>query len=90
MIRTRLETARLRLRLFTHGDVQVMFKLCSDPEIIKYAEPPARDGLKIKKLVALIIAENTASIRLAEKLAMTKGPLTHIFDEDALQYEMVL
>ncbi len=50
----------------------------------------ARDDLKIKKLVALIIAENTASIRVAEKLGMTKGPLIHVFDVDALQYEMML
>jgi RimJ/RimL family protein N-acetyltransferase len=44
MIRTQLETARLRLRLFTLDDVQIMFELNSDPEIIKYAEAtPVRD-----------------------------------------------
>ena len=50
----------------------------------------ARDDLAIKKLVALIVPENTASIRIAEKLGMTKGPLIHIFETDALQYEMLL
>ena len=50
----------------------------------------ARDDLKIKKLIALIIPENIASIRVAEKLGMTKGPLIHIYGEDALQYEMML
>lgn len=44
----------------------------------------------IKKLIALIIPENTASVRLAEKLGMIKGPLNHVFDVDALQYEMLL
>ena len=43
MIRTQLETARLKLRLFTHDDVQIMFELCSDPEVIKYADTPAKD-----------------------------------------------
>ena len=38
MIRTQLETPRLRLRHFTHDDVQIMFELNSDPEVIKYAE----------------------------------------------------
>jgi ribosomal-protein-alanine N-acetyltransferase len=38
MIRTQLETARLTLRWFTDEDVQVMFDLNSDPEVIKYAE----------------------------------------------------
>ncbi len=169
MIRTHLETARLRLRLFTRDDVQIMFELSSDPEVIKYAEAHpvkslheaqqrleqgpladyekygygrfavelketgrvigfcgikylpeielpevgyrylkrywgkgigteaarvcidfARDDLKIEKLVALIIPENIASIRVAEKLGMTKGPLIHVFGVDALQYEMLL
>ena len=168
MIRTELETRRLRLRLFTLDDLPVMFKLNSDPDVIKYADTPARDlqearqrleqgplsdyekygygrfavewketgkvigfcgikylpeidlpevgfrylkeywgrgigteaarvcvdfardDLKIKKLIALIIPENTASIRVAEKLGMTKGPLIHIYDLDALQYEMML
>jgi len=168
MIRTSLETERLRLRLFTHDDLPVMFKLNTDPEVIKYADTPvkdmeevkerleqgpladyqkygygrfavelketgkvigfcgikylpeidlpevgyrylkeywgrgigteaaqvcvefARDDLKIKKLIALIIPENMASIKLAEKLGMTKGPLIHIYDVDALQYEMML
>jgi len=36
MIRTQLETARLILRLFTYDDIQIMFELNSDPEIIKY------------------------------------------------------
>lgn len=66
MIRTHLETERLRLRLFNYDDLQ------------------------IKKLVALIIPENTASIRVAEKLGMTKGPLIHVYGEDAFQYEMML
>ena len=168
MIRTQLETARLRLRLFTHDDLQVMYALNTDPDVIKYADSPAsdmeevrqrleqgpladykkygygrfavelketgevigfcgvkflpeidlpevgyrylkeywgrgigteaaeacvdfaRDDLKIKKLIALIIPENSASIRVAEKLGMTKGPLIHIYGEDALQYEMML
>jgi RimJ/RimL family protein N-acetyltransferase len=169
MIRTQLETQRLRLRLFTHDDVQAMFDLSSDPEVIKYAEAKpiqdlqeaqqrlesgplsdykkygygrfavelketgrvigfcgikylpeielpevgyrylkaywgrgigteaaracvdfARDDLGIKKLVALIIPENIASIRVAEKLGMVKGPLIHIYGVQALQYEMML
>jgi len=169
MIRTQLETPRLRLRLFTYDDVEIMYTLGSDPEIIKYAETePAKDleearrrleegplydyekygygrfavefketgkvigfcgikylpeidlpevgyrylteywgkgigteaaracvefarqDLQIRKLVALIMPENIASIRVAEKLGMTRGPLIHIYDEDALQYEMML
>jgi len=169
MIRTQLQTKRLRLRLFTLADVQIMFELNSDPEVIKYAEATpardvqearqrleqgpladyenhgygrfavelketgnvigfcgikylpeidlpeigyrylkeywgrgigteaarvcvdfARDDLKIKKLIALIVPENTGSIKVAEKLGMSKGPLIHIYDEDAIQYEMML
>jgi len=168
MIRTGLETERLRLRLFTHDDLPIMFKLGSDPDVIKYADTPVRDmeearerlekgplsdyekygygrfavelketgkvigfcgikylpeidlpevgyrylkeywgrgigteaakacvefareDLKIKKLVALIIPENIASIKVAEKLGMSRGPLIHIYDEDAYQYEMML
>lgn len=168
MIRTQLETQRLRLRLFTLDDVQIMYELCSDPEVIKYADTPARDiqearqrleegplhdyqnygygrfavelkstgkvigfcgikyieeidlpevgyrylkeywgrgigteaaqvcvdfartDLKIKKLVALIMPENIASIKLSEKLGMTLGPLIRIFDVEAFQYEMIL
>ena len=168
MIRTHLETTRLRLRLFTHDDLQIMFKLGSDPDVIKYADTPARDleearerleqgplfdyekygygrfavelketgkvigfcgikylpeidlpevgyrylkeywgrgigteaakacvefarqDLKITKLVALIIPENIASIKVAEKLGMSRGPLIHIYDVDAYQYEMML
>ena len=168
MIRTSLETERLRLRHFTLDDLQIMFELNSDPAIIKYADTPvkdmeetkqrleqgplfdyekygygrfavelketgkvigfcgikylpeidlpevgfrylaeywgrgigteaakacvefARDDLRIKKLVALIIPENIASIRLAEKLGMKRGPTIHIYDEDAYQYEMML
>lgn len=168
MIRTQLETERLRLRLFTHDDLPVMFTLNSDPDVTKYADTPAkdmqevrkrleqgpladyekygygrfavelketgeligfcgikylpeidlnevgyrylkeywgrgigteaarvcvdfaRDDLGLEKLVALIIPENIGSIRVAEKLGMTKGPLIHIYDVDALQYEMML
>ena len=168
MIRTQLETTRLKLRQFTHDDLQVMYILSTDPDVIKYADTPARDmeevrerleqgpladykkygygrfavelketgkvigfcgikylpeidlpevgyrymkeywgrgigteaaevcvgfardDLKIKKLIALIIPENIASVRIAEKLGMTKGPLIHIYGEDALQYEMML
>ena len=169
MIRTQLQTERLRLRLFTLADVQIMFELNSDPEIIKYAEATpardlqearqrleqgpladyekygygrfavelketgnvigfcgikylpeidlpevgyrylkeywgtgigteaarvcvdfARDDLKIKKLIALIMPENTGSIKVAEKLGMSKGPLIHVYDVDAFQYEMML
>jgi len=167
-IRTTLETERLRLRLFTLDDLQVMFSLSTDPDVIRYADTAvkdmeearqrleegplsdyrkygygrfavelketdqvigfcgikylpeidlpevgyrylkeywgrgigteaakacvefARDDLKIKKLVALIIPENIASVRVAEKLGMTRGPLIHIYDVDALQYEMML
>ena len=168
MIRTSLETPRLRLRLFTLDDVQIMYTLSTDPDVIKYADTPAKDmaearqrleegplydyekygygrfavelketgevigfcGIKylpeidlpevgyrymkeywgkgigteaakacvefarqdldIKKLIALIIPENIASIKVVEKLGMTKGPLIHIFDVDAYQYEMML
>lgn len=169
LIRTELETERLHLRLFTYDDLQVMFDLNSDPEVIKYAEPEplkdlleakkvleegpladyrkygygrfavelkqtgkvigfcgikylpeidlpevgyrylrkywgrgigteaaracvefARDDLNVQKLVALIIPENIASIRVAEKLGMKKGPMIQIFDVNALQYEMML
>ncbi len=168
MIRTELETKRLRLRLFTHDDIAIMFKLGSDPDIIRYADTPckdidearqrledgpladyekygygrfavewketgevigfcgikylpeidlpevgyrylkeywgkgigteaamacvefARDDLNIGKLVALIIPENVGSIRVAEKLGMHPGPLIHIYDVDAIQYEMAL
>jgi len=168
MIRTQLETTRLRLRQFTHDDLQVMWVLGTDPDVIRYADSPARnmqevrqrleqgpladykkygygrfavelketgkvigfcgikylpeidlpevgyrylkeywgrgigteaaevcvgfarDDLKIKKLIALIIAENIASIRVAEKLGMSRGPLIHIYGVDALQYEMML
>lgn len=168
MIRTRLETERLRLRLFTHDDLAIMYTLGTDPDVIRYADTPckdmeeakqrleqgplsdyqkygygrfavelketgdvigfcgikylpeidlpevgyrylkeywgrgigteaaracvefARQDLNINKLVALIIPENTASIRVAEKLGMTCGPLIHIYGVDALQYEMEL
>jgi RimJ/RimL family protein N-acetyltransferase len=50
----------------------------------------AREDLKIKKLIALIIPENIASIKVAEKLEMSRGPLIHIYDVDAYQYEMML
>jgi len=167
-IRTTLETERLRLRLFTHDDLDVMFELNTDPDVIKYADTAvkdmeevrqrleegpladykkygygrfavdlketgrmigfcgikyipeielpevgyrflkaywgqgiateaaracvdfAREDLGIDKLIALIIPENIASIRVAEKLGMSKGPLIHIYDVDALQYEMRL
>ncbi len=167
-IRTTLETERLRLRLFTMDDLQIMFELNRDPEVVKYADTPvkdmeearqrleqgpladykkygygrfavelketgqvigfcgikylpeidlpevgyrylkeywgrgigteaaeacvefAREDLKIKKLIALIVPENIGSIRVAEKLGMTRGPLIHIYDVDALQYEMML
>ncbi len=36
MIRTQLETARLKLRLLTYDDIQIMFELNSVPELIKY------------------------------------------------------
>jgi len=50
----------------------------------------AREDLGCEKLVALIIPENAASIRVAEKLGMSRGPLIHIYDVDAYQYEMTL
>lgn len=168
MIRTQLETQRLRLRLFTYDDVQVMYEMSSDPDVIKYADTAVKDiqeakqrleqgpladyqkhgygrfavelkstgkvigfcgikylpeidlpevgyryfkeywgkgigteaalacvdfaryDLKIKKLVALIMPENIASIKLAEKLGMIRGPLIHIYEVDAFQYEMML
>ena len=154
--------------MFTHDDLQIMYRLSTDPDVIKYADTPARDmaevkqrleegpladykkygygrfavelketgevigfcgvkylpeidlsevgyrylkeywgrgigteaagvcvefardDLKIKKLIALIVPENIASIRVAEKLGMSKGPLIHIYDTDAFQYEMML
>jgi ribosomal-protein-alanine N-acetyltransferase len=168
MIRTKLETERLNLRLFTLDDLQIMFKLGSDPDVVRYADPPckdldeakerleqgplsdyrkygygrfavelketgkvigfcgikylpeielpeigyrylkeywgqgigteaarvcvefARQDLKLEKLIALIVPENSASIRVAEKLGMSRGPLIHIYDTDAFQYEMKL
>ena len=33
-IRTALETTRLRLRLFTHDDLQIMFRLCTDFAVV--------------------------------------------------------
>ena len=169
MIRKQLETERLILRWFNHDDVEIIYTLGSDPNIIKYAETEpvkgleearqrleqgplydygkygygrfavelketgkvigfcgikyipeidlpevgyrylteywgsgigteaarvcvdfARQDLKVSKLVALIIPENIASIRVAEKLGMTRGPLIHIYDADAFQYEMML
>lgn len=168
MKRTQLETPRLRLRLITLDDLQVMYRLFTDPDVIRYADTPARDmeearqrleqgpladyqkygygrfavelkssgevigfcGIKylpeidlpevgyryfkeywgkgigteaaqacvefartdlgVKKLVALIIPENIASIRVAEKLGMTRGPLIHVWEMDVFQYEMLL
>ena len=49
MIRTQLETARLRLRLFTPDDVQVMYNLSTDPEVMKYVDTPVRDIEEAKK-----------------------------------------
>ena len=43
-----------------------------------------------EKLIALIMPENSASIKVAEKLGMIKGPLIHIDGIDAYQYEMML
>ena len=169
MIRRQLETDRLRLRWFTDADVQVMFELNSDPDVIRYAESSpaqdldearqrleqgpladyekygygrfavelketgevigfcgikylpeidlpevgyrllkkywgmgigteaarvcvdfAREDLGVELLVALIEPENKASVRIAEKLGMARGPLIHIYDTDAFQYEMNL
>jgi len=169
VIRTQLETRRLKLRLFTPDDAEAMYVLNSDPDVIRYAEATpvknmdeamqrmeqgplsdyrkygygrfavewketgevigfcgikylpeinlpevgyrylkeywgrgigteaaracvefAREDLQISKLIALIVPENIASIRVAEKLGMTCGPLIHIYDTDALQYEMML
>jgi len=50
----------------------------------------AREDLRIEKLVALIDPENTASIRVAEKLGMSRGPLVHAFGSEEFQYEMML
>ncbi len=49
MIRTELETARLRLRLFTHDDLQIMFRLNTDPDVIKYADTAARDMEEVRQ-----------------------------------------
>lgn len=165
-IRTKLETERLKLRLFTLDDLPVMYELNTDPDVIKYADTPvrnmaearqrledgpladyqqygygrfavelketgkvigfcgvkylpeidlpevgyrylkkywgrgigteaaeacvefARNDLKVKKLVALIVPGNIGSVRVAEKLGMTRGPFIHIYGEDAWQYEM--
>lgn len=43
MIRTELETKRLRLRLFTHDDLAVMHELNTDPDVVRYADDPAKD-----------------------------------------------
>jgi ribosomal-protein-alanine N-acetyltransferase len=168
MIRKELETERLRLRWFTYDDLPVMYLLSTDPDVIKYADNPAKDmdevrqrmdegqlydykkygygrfavelketgkvigfcgikylqeidlpeigyrylkeywgkgigteaarvcvdfartDLNIEKLIALIMPENIASIKLSEKLGMEQGPLIHIYGEDAYQYEMML
>lgn len=50
----------------------------------------AREDLQLTKLIALIIPENTGSVRVAEKVGMRKGPLIEIYGERALQYEMTL
>ena len=167
-IRTQLETERLRMRLFTPGDVRATWELGTDPEVIRYADEPlkdmdearqrlhegpladyekygygrfavelketgevigfcgikfieeiglpevgyrylkeywgrgigteaakacvefAREDLGIEKLAALIMPENIASIRVAEKLGMKRGPLIHIYGVDVYQYEMTL
>ena len=168
MIRKELETERLKLRWHTHDDLEIMYKLNTDPDVIRYADDPvkdmdearqrleegplsdyekygygrfavelketgevigfcgikylpeidlpevgyrylkeywgkgigteaaqvcvefAREDLNIKKLIALIIPENIASIKVAEKLGMKRGPLIHIYGVDAYQYEMML
>jgi RimJ/RimL family protein N-acetyltransferase len=168
-VRTRLETKRLRLRLFTPDDVQITYELGTDPDVIRYAENEplkdldearkrlhegpladyekygygrfavelketgavigfcgikfieeiglpevgfrylkeywgrgigteaakacvefARSDLDCKMLVALIMPENGASIRVAEKLGMTRGPLISIYGVEAYQYELDL
>ena len=48
----------------------------------------ARTDLQVEKLVALVVPENIASIRVAEKVGMHRGPFIHIYDTDAWQYEM--
>ncbi len=50
----------------------------------------AREDLNMSKLIALIIPENIGSIRVAEKVGMTRGPKITIYDVDAYQYEMML
>lgn len=168
MIRTELETERLRLRWFTYDDLPVMYILSTDPDVIRYADDPAKDmdevrkrmdegqlsdykkygygrfavelketgevigfcgikylpeidlpeigyrylkeywgkgigteaarvcvefarmDLKIEKLIALILPENIASIKVSEKLGMKRGPLIQIYGEEAYQYEMML
>ena len=50
----------------------------------------AREDLKLTKLIALIIPENTGSIRVAEKVGMNEGPLIEIYGERALRYAMTL
>ena len=49
MIRTQLETERLRLRLFTLDDLQIMFRLNTDPDVIKYADTPCKDMEEAKQ-----------------------------------------
>ena len=168
MIRTELETRRLKLRLFTHDDLPAMHLLNTDPDVIRYADEPvkdmaetrqrlesktladyqkygygrfavelkenrkvigfcgikfipeldlpelgyrfmkeywgkgigteaakvcvdfAREDLNMSKLIALIIPENIGSIRVAEKVGMTRGPKITIYGVDAYQYEMML
>ena len=55
-IRTRLETTRLKLRLFTDQDLQIMFELNSDPEVIKYAEStPAINIQEARERLELVL-----------------------------------
>ena len=43
MIRKELETERLKLRWHTHDDLEVMYILNTDPDVIRYADDPVKD-----------------------------------------------
>ena len=51
VIRTRLETERLRMRLFTPDDVQLTYDLGTDPDVIRYADDPIKDMDEARQLV---------------------------------------
>jgi|AntAceMinimDraft_12_1070368.scaffolds.fasta_scaffold50835_2 hypothetical protein len=49
MIRTQLQTERLRLRLFTQDDLPVVHVLNTDPDIIKYTVPMSASSRSVAR-----------------------------------------